>query len=171
MKSDIISIFKNKKPQPPAWNLKVKVVPGVLKDDGTWTPNADVSFVDWKFSILYNQDVICYHVFCNSDTWEAETSLPDAEGMHNVTMRLRERPPGVPGQMLRVIFLVENIDITYYIEKHAQFHCDSGETKVGLTYFGECGSQEFEIRTPIYQWLLDNDEDMLALLKQQTLRR
>lgn len=169
MKSQINSIFKNKNKPLETWNLKIKIVPGVLNTNGDWIPNADVSFVDWKFSILYDREVICYHVFCNSSTWETDTYINDLEGMHHITMRLKERPPGEPGQMLKVIMLVENIDISYYIERVSEFRSDSGETKVGLTYFGECGTQKFEIYTPIYQWLLDNEDDMLKDLKRQLL--
>jgi hypothetical protein len=150
-----------KKVHIPTWNLKVSLVPGIMRHN-TWTPVTDSS--QWP-----NTDM-CVQV------WLGSQSLIDQKLTHspiNLSHDVEDQGPCyqelkivLSGKsatkldsdvMLHVDLAVENLSIMPVLDTHGQYVIHStGERKIPGEYMGENGEMTLNIYTPIYVWLLQN---------------
>ena len=59
-------------------------------------------------------------------------------------------------------FGIEKVPADLLIQKHGQFYHTNGKVSTPSNYIGENGTIKFEFHSPVYQWLIDQGNDIVA---------
>lgn len=173
-----MSILAGKVQQIPKWNLKLVMRPRFMCDSEQpqEISTNNLPFDHFEIDLTYDRTCLLTHRFTDCAPVIFNASLDDGQQdpEHELCLHLRgadiDNNFMIQGKTItlgiELDMYIEDIELSWYFNNYDCFFTQSQQCKKGTKFMSENGRLLVKLQTPIYTWLLENEQHIVEQYSQ-----